>query len=120
MLGCSDFIYWVCISIFSCRRTVVTALFQEDEPRKKFEIEIPDPLFPWVYIAAIIEDDTEVDVTNLVDVVVQPGEVLTPERLAEITGVANAKRWEYLSVSTFEVQTISSEGLVNEVKWKAD
>lgn len=106
--------------MFWCRRSVINSLFQEDEPRKKLEIEIPNPKHPWVYIAAIVEGNQEVDVTMIIDNAVKPDEVLTPDRLSEITGIKNAIRWEYLSISTFEVQTISSEGLVNEVKWKAD
>ena len=98
----------------------MNALFQEDEELKKFEIEIPDPKHPWVYIAAITEDNDETDVTLLVNNLVKPGEILTPERLSEMIGIKDAIRWEYMSISTFEVQTISSEGLVNEVKSKAD
>jgi hypothetical protein len=120
MIGFTNFIYWIYTSVFSCRRTVINALFQEDQPRKKFEIEIPRPSFPWVYVAAIEEDDIEVDVTTLVETAVKPGEILTPDKLSEITGIKNAIRWEFLNVSTFEVETISSDGLVNEVKWKAN
>jgi len=112
--------YRIYTAVFWCKRSVINALFQEDEPHKKLEIEIPDPKHPWIYISAIIEDAPEVDVTTIVENEVKPEEVLTPERLSEITGIKNAVRWEYLSISTFEIQTISSEGLVNEVKWKAD
>ena len=112
--------YRIYTTLFWCKRGLVNALFQEDEELKKFEIEIPDPKHPWIYIAAIIEGKDEVDVTELVNNAVKPGEVLTPDRLSEMIGIKDALRWEYMSISTFEVQTISSEGLVNEVKWKAE
>lgn len=112
--------YRIYRALFWCKRGIINTLFQEDAPLKKLEIEIPEPKYPWVYIAAVIQDDTESDVTTLVETAVKPGEVLTPDRLSEITGITNAIRWEYLSMSTFEVQVISSEGLVNEVKWKSE
>ena len=112
--------YRIYTAMFWCRRSVINSLFQEDETRKKLEIEIPNPKHPWIYIAAITEDNTEVDVTRLVELVILPGEVLTPDSLSVMTDMKNVVRWEYLSISTFEVQTISSEGLVNEVKWKSE
>jgi len=112
--------YNIYATLFWCKRGIVNALFQEDQERKKFEIEIPDPKHPWIYIAAITEDNTEVDVTKLVELVILPGEVLTPDSLSVMTNMKNVVRWEYMSISTFEVQTISSDGLVNEVKSKAE
>lgn len=112
--------YWMYSTLFWCKRGINNTFFQEDQPRKKLEIEIPIPKYPWVYIAAVTEDNNELDVTEIVESTIKPGDVLTPDRLSEIIGIKNAIRWEYMSVSTFEVETISSDGIVNEVKWKSD
>ena len=112
--------YWMYSTLFWCKRGINNTFFQEDQLRKKLEIEIPIPKYPWVYIAAVTEDNNELDVTEIVESTIKPGDVLTPDRLSEIIGIKNAIRWEYMSVSTFEVETISSDGIVNEVKWKSD
>ena len=112
--------YWIYATLFWCQRGIMNTLFQEEETPKKSEIKIAPPKHPWIYIAAVMNESTEIEVTKIVDSVVTPSELLTPARLSEITGIATAIRWEYLSISTFEVQTISSEGLVNEVEWKSD
>lgn len=115
----SKCLYWSYKQLFCCKRRIVKALFQEDEPRKKLWIEIPPPKHPWKYIWAVEEDGRESSVTEIVEEEVKEGETLTPERLAEMTGM-NAVRWLYIDIDTYEEHEITSEGLVNVVKPKAD
>jgi hypothetical protein len=126
--------YWIYSNIFWCRREVVKALFQEDEPRKTLDIEFPLPDHPWVYISAIWNDESEDDVTDIITEKVTPNEVLTPTRLLEMSGLVETHetgldsvtqsrrivKWEYMNSQTFEVCEITSDGLVNAVKPKTD
>jgi hypothetical protein len=127
-------LYSVYTNLFWCRRGCLRTFFQEDEPRKTLDIVVPPPTHPWVYITAVWSDEEEEDVTAIVTEKVTPDEVLTPERLLEITGlieehttgedsVTTSRRvvkWEYMNSQTFEVGEITSEGLVNAVKPKID
>ena len=91
----------------------------ESEPRKELTLEIPLPQYPWLTIAAVRGDD-EIDVTELVNIKVEPGQTITPSWLSEITGESDVDVWEYINSLTFEVSEITSDGLVNEVKPKTD
>lgn len=113
-------LYWIYTQIFHCCRRVDKALFRdESQPRKELTIEIPTPEFPWLSLAGI-RGDEEIDVTEFVNSEVEPGEIVTPEWLAEITNKKDVTRWEYIDSLTFEVKEITSEGVVNEVKPKTD
>lgn len=100
--------------LFYCRRSVIKALFQEDEPRKV--LVIPQHPRPWLFMFAMCADDIEYDVTKVVDDAVKPGQLVTPEWLAETTGHTDVLRWEYVDSLTFDVREITSSGLVNEVE----
>jgi hypothetical protein len=113
-------LYWIYTQIFHCCRRVDKALFRdESEPRKELTLEIPLPDHPWLSISAVRGDD-EVDVTDLVNSKVEPGQTITPSWLSEITGESDVDVWEYINSLTFEVSEITSEGVVNEVKPKTD
>jgi len=88
-----------------------------------------------MYISAIWDDGEEQDVTEIVEELVTPNEILTPDRLLEMTKleaeqqitsgesvVSTRKlvRWSYMDSVTFEVREITSDGLVNAVKPKTD
>ena len=127
-------LYWIYTHAFWCKRGCLRTFFQEDEPRKTFDIVIPPPSHPWVYISAVWNDDEEEDLTEVVTEKVMPDELLTPARLLEITGLTEEHttgedsvtssrrivRWEYMDSQTFEVREITSDGLVNAVKPKTD
>jgi hypothetical protein len=100
--------------LFHCRRSVIKTLFQEDEPRKV--LVIPQHPHPWLFIFAMCADDIEYDVTKVVNDAVKPGQLVTPEWLAETTGHTDVLRWEYADSSTFDVCEITSSGVVNEVE----
>lgn len=106
--------------MFGCCRRVDKLLFRdESQPHKELILEIPLPTYPWLSIAGVRDDD-EIDVTELVNIKVESGQVVTSEWLAEISGESNIEKWEYIDSLTFEVKEITSEGLVNEVKPKTD
>jgi hypothetical protein len=113
-------LYWIYTQMFGCCRRVDKLLFRdESEPRKELVLEIPLPTYPWLSICAVLGDE-EIDVTELVNTDVEPGQVITTEWLAGLLGGDNIERWEYIDSLTFEVKEITSEGLVNEVKPKTD
>ena len=122
-------------SVFACRRGCIRFFFQEDAPRKTLTVEIPLPETPWLYISAIWDDGQEDDVTEIVEELITPNEVITSARLFEMTKfepeqqivgkdsvVSTRKllRWSYMDSTTFEVREITSDGLVNAVKPKTD
>ena len=128
-------LYDIYTRMFACRRGCLRFFFQEDAPRKTLIVELPAPAHPWVYISAIWDNDDEDDVTEMVENVVMPDEVLTPARLLEITEFESEEevtgidsitstrkllRWSYMDSKTFEVREITSEGLVNVVNPKSD
>jgi len=128
-------LYDIYTRMFACRRGCLRFFFQEDAPRKTLIVELPPPAHPWVYISAIWDNDDEDDVTEMVEKVVMPDEVLTPARLLEITEFESEEevtsehsitstrkllRWSYMDSKTFEVREITSEGLVNVVNPKSD
>jgi hypothetical protein len=113
-------LYWIYSCLFACCRRVEKLLFRdESEPRKELTLEIPLPTYPWLSIAGVRGDD-EIDVTDLVNDEVEPGQVVTSKWLLELSGEENIEKWEYTDSLTFEVKEITSEGLVNEVKPKTD
>ncbi len=119
-LSRSNMLYWLYTQLFHCCRRVDKLLFRdESEPRKELTLETPLPEYPWLTIAAVRGDD-EVDVTELVNSKVEPGQTVTPAWLSEITGESNVDVWEYINSLTFEVDEIPSDGVVNEVKPKTD
>jgi len=127
-------LYWIYANAFWCTRGCLRTFFQEDEPRKTFDIVIPPPYYPWVYISAVWDDGEEEDVTEIVTEKALPDELLTPARLTDISGLVEEHttgedsvtssrrivRWEYMDSQTFEVREITSDGLVNAVKSKVD
>ena len=132
---CVNILYTAYAFMFACRRGCFRFFFQEDEPRKQFTVEIPGPKYPWLYISAVWDDGEEEDVTDEVEEHVEPGELLTPARLFEITQLEPEERstkqdpltflrklvkWSYMDSLTFEVREITSDGLVNVVKPKSD
>jgi hypothetical protein len=127
--------YNIYASVFACRRGCLRFFFQEDAPRKTLTVHIPLPETPWLYISAVWDDGQEDDVTEIVEELVTPNEVLTPSRLFEITKIEPEQeitsgesvvstrkllRWSYMDSTTFEVREITSDGLVNAVKPKTD
>lgn len=94
-------------------------LFQEDAPRKTFQIVIPPPAYPWLTVSGV-RGDMDIDVTDLVNSFVKKGDIITPNWLESISGESDIERWEYIDSSTFEVSEITSDGIVNEVKSKSD
>ena len=100
--------------LFRCRRSVIKTLFQEDEPRKV--LVVPQHPRPWLFMFAICADDIEYDITKVVDDAVKPGQIVTPEWLAETTGHTDVLRWEYVDSLTFDAREITSAGLLNEVE----
>ena len=135
MQTCGTIFYNLYASVFACRRGCLRFFFQEDAPRKTLTVEIPLPETPWLYISAIWDNGEEDDVTETVEGLVMPNEVLTPARLFEMTKfepeqeivgkdsvVSTRKfvRWSYMDSTTFEVREITSDGLVNAVKPKTD
>ena len=116
----SKMLYWIYTQIFRCCRRVDKFLFSDNTtPRKELTVDIPLPQYPWLTISAV-RDDEEVDVTELVNSRVEPGQILTPNWLTELTNETNVSRWEYVDSLTFEVVEITSDGVVNEVKPKID
>jgi hypothetical protein len=124
-------LYWVYTSAFQCRRGCLRTFFQEDAPRKTFDIHLPDPTHPWVYITAVWNDNEEEDITDIITSKVTSNEVLTPARLLELSGLVEeiasendsphrVMKWEYMDSQTFEVREITSDGLVNAIKPKVD
>ena len=93
--------------LFHCRRSVIKTFFQEDEPRKVFEIEIPSPKYPWLCVYAGDEDVTDVINDNLLSHV-----KLSQDLLEAVTGIRDVE-WSYVDSRTFEVVPIVS---ANEVK----
>jgi hypothetical protein len=88
-----------------------------------------------MYISAVWDDGEEEDVTEIVEELATPNEVLTPARLLELTKIEPEQsvvgidsvtstrklvRWSYMDSKTFEVREITSDGLVNAVKPKTD
>lgn len=117
-LSRSNMLYWIYTEIFHCCRRVDKALFRNDsEPRKELTLEIPLPSHPWLSISALRADE-ELDVTDLVNSKVEPGQTITPNWLSEISEESNVEKWEYVDSLTFEVNEITSDGVVNEVKPK--
>jgi hypothetical protein len=135
MQTCGTIFYNMYASVFACRRGCIRFFFQEDAPRKTLTVEIPLPETPWLYISAIWDDGQEDDVTEIVEELITPNEVITSARLFEMTKfepeqqivgkdsvVSTRKllRWSYMDSTTFEVREITSDGLVNAVKPKTD
>jgi hypothetical protein len=113
-------LYWLYTQLFYCCRRADKILFRDEtEPRKTLTVEIPLPSHPWLSIYGISGDD-EIDVTDLVNSKVEPGMTVTPTWLEEISQEKDVSRWEYVNSLTFEISEITSEGVVNEVKPKAD
>jgi hypothetical protein len=95
--------------VFHCRRRVIKTLFQEDEPRKVFEIEVPPPKYPWLCVYANDDDVTDVINDNLLSHV-----KLSRELLEAVTGL-HGVAWSYVDSRTFEVVPIvSSEEVKDE------
>jgi len=113
-------LYWMYTQMFHCCRRADKLLFRdESEPPKILTVNIPLPDYPWLSISGVCEDE-EVDVTDLVNSKVEPGMLVTPAWLEEISEEKNVSRWEYVNSLTFEITEITSEGVVNEVKPKVD
>jgi hypothetical protein len=88
--------------IFHCRRSVLKMFFQEDEPKKVLEIELPEPEYPWLCVFADDEDVTEVINEKLLSHV-----KLSRELLEAVTGLRGVS-WSYMDSRTFEVVPIVS------------
>jgi hypothetical protein len=94
--------------IFHCRRSVIKTLFQEDEPKKVLEIELPEPEYPWLCVFA---DDE--DVTDIINDKILAHVKLSTELLEAVTGLRGAS-WSYMDSRTFEVVPIVSSEQVKD------
>lgn len=113
-------LYWIYTQLFHCCRRADKFFFHdESEPRKTLTVEIPLPTHPWLSLSAV-RNDEEVDVTDLVNSKIAPGQIVTPGWLSDITSETDVERWEFVDSLTFEVREITSDGLLNEVKPKLD
>lgn len=113
-------LYWLYTQLFYCCRRAERVFFRdESEPRKELTIEIPLPSYPWLSLYAI-RGDEEIDVTDLVNSKLAPGQIVTPGWLSYVANETGVEKWEYVDSLTFEVKEITSDGVVNEVKPKTD
>jgi hypothetical protein len=94
--------------IFHCRRSVIKTLFQEDEPKKVLEIELPEPEYPWLCVFA---DDE--DVTDVINDKILAHVKLSTELLEAVTGLRDVS-WSYMDSRTFEVVPIVSSEQVKD------
>lgn len=94
--------------IFHCRRSVIKTLFQEDEPKRVFEIELPEPEYPWLCVFA---DDE--DVTDIINDKILAHVKLSTELLEAVTGLRDVS-WSYMDSRTFEVVPIVSSEQVKD------
>ena len=113
-------LYWLYTHLFHCCRRLERVFFRdESEPRRELTVEIPLPDYPWLSLSAV-RGDEEVDVTDLVNSKLAPGQIVTPGWLSDVASETNVDKWEYVDSLTFEVKEITSDGVVNEVKPKTD
>ena len=82
-------------------------------------VDIPPPKHPWLCIYGTDSNGIEHDVTDLVNEKIEDGQIIDAKWLDAVTGVC-PEIWEYMDSSTFDVHQITSDGIVNEVKPKAD
>lgn len=118
----ASIMYKMYTALFWCSRRVMNTLFHDESTeRKTMILALPAPKHPWVCVLAK-SDGEEYDITDIVNAAVTPGQCVTPEWLSQLIDIPNANDvvWEYVDSTTFEVDKITSIGLVNELKPKAD
>lgn len=69
---------------------------------------------PWLWIGAEFYDGTKEGYTTVVNEVLEPGDVVTPTFLTNLTQAMDVKRWIYLNAKTFAEDEIPAEGIVIE------
>ena len=84
-----------------------------------FEVEVRTPTvsvskLPWLWVGAELTDDSIVTLTEDINLVVQPGDVVTAKYLKAYTELSNVKRWLYLNSQTLTEEEIPPQGLVIE------
>jgi len=117
----SSLLYKLYTAVFWCSRRVMNTLFHDESTeRKTMILALPAPKHPWVCVLAK-SDGEEYDITDIVNSAVTPGQCVTPEWLSHLIDIPNANDvvWEYVDSTTFEVDKITSAGVVNEIKPKA-
>lgn len=116
----SSLLYKLYTAVFWCSRRVMNTLFHDESTeRKTMILTLPAPKHPWVCVLAK-SDGEEYDITDIVNAAVTPGQCVTPEWLSQLIDIPNANDvvWEYVDSTTFEVDKITSIGVVNEIKPK--
>jgi hypothetical protein len=79
----------------------------------KHKHKIPSTELPWFWIGAEFADRTET-VTDIVNNVVQYGNVVDSVFLEEVTGCKHVVSWKYVDVKTLKEREIPSKGIVIE------
>jgi len=84
-----------------------------------FQVEVITPTMsatklPWLWIGAETRDDEIISLTETINLIVQPGDIVTSKYLKAYTELTNVKRWLYLDSVTLKEQEIPPHGLVIE------
>lgn len=84
-----------------------------------FEVEVRTPTvsvskLPWLWIGAELQNDEIITLTEDINLVVQPGDIVTDKYLKAYTELHNVKRWLYLNCETLKEEEIPPHGLVIE------
>lgn len=78
----------------------------------KLRINTPKIEFPWLWIGACYSDHRMINVTSFVEEQTCSGDLITRDRLAEITGITDTVTWKYIDKTTLNELEIPSDGIL--------
>lgn len=97
-----------CINLAFCCIRIYNRLFYKKLPKQK----ISTSNLPWLWIGVELENGNIETITDIVNTAIEPGQLITPYYLKNLTGYRNAKRWLYLDATTLNEEEFPATGLV--------